>query len=141
MAKKTSEESKKLTYRIPPEGSWANAWKLAALIGALGTVASLFGMTSDVHRFAFSWLFAFMTFLAIGLGGLFMTIMLHLTGASWGVTARRSFEMLAVGLPTFAVLFIPIAMNTDELYPWASHHHGDASHEEGHEEGGEQLVV
>ncbi|MDX1579426.1 MAG: hypothetical protein R3266_13145, partial [Gemmatimonadota bacterium] len=144
MSKKPSGDDKKLTYRIPPDGPWANAWKVAAVFGGVGIAACALGMTSDPHRFAFSWLFAFMCFLALGLGGLFITLMLNITGASWGVTPRRTAELLAAGLPVFVLLWIPIGMSVDELYPWSTHHgaehgeeHGDdAEHEEGaHEEG------
>jgi hypothetical protein len=128
---------KKPTYRIPAEGPWANAWKVALMLGALGLAASLFGAMSDPHRFAFSWLFAFMTFLAVALGGLFFVLGQHLTGAGWGVTLRRTAEFMLSGLPVFLLLFIPIAMNLDQLYPWA--HHEAAAHEEGEEhEGGEE---
>lgn len=115
---KKGEPAKKPTYRIPPGSPWANAWKLSAVLAVIGIAASLFGMTSDPHRFAFSWLFAFMTFLAIGLGGLFVVLGQHLTGAGWGVTMRRTSEFLLSGLPVFALLFVPIALNLDQLYPW-----------------------
>lgn len=128
--------AKKPTYRIPSDGPWANAWKMAAVFGVIGLVASLFGMLSDPHRFAFSWLFAFMTFLAVGLGGLFFVIGQHLTGAGWGVTMRRTSEFMAMGLPVFLLLFIPIALHMDELYPWLEAH-GAPEHGEEHEAGEE----
>jgi hypothetical protein len=129
------DDAKKPSYRIGADSPWANAWKISAVIGVIGLAASLFGMLNDPHRFAFSWLFAFMTFLALGLGGLFIVLGQHLTGAGWGVGVRRTSEFLLAGLPVFALLFVPIAMNMDELYPWM-HHAG--AHEEGHgEEHGE----
>lgn len=134
------------SYRISPDGPWANAWKVSAVVGAIGLAASLFGMLNDPHRFAFSWLFAFMTFLALGLGALFFVLGLHLTGAGWGVTMRRTSEFLLSGLPVFLLLFVPIATHMDELYPWlhhaegVEHHHehgDDADHggDHGHEHG------
>ena len=122
------------SYRIGTDSPWANAWKIAAVFGGVGLAASLFGMTSDPERFAFSWLYAFMTFLALALGGLFIVLGQHLTGAAWGVTARRTAEFLLVGLPVFALLFVPIAINMDTLYPWMHHHHGDGH---GEDHGGE----
>ncbi len=129
-AEKKKDEAKKPTYRIPPDSPWANAWKITGVIGLIGLAAALFGMTSDPHRFAFSWLFAFMTFLALGLGGLFVVLGQHLTGAGWGVTIRRSAEMLLSGLPVFVILFIPIALNLGELYPWYHLEVGEESHHE-----------
>lgn len=117
-AEKNNDEAKKPTYRIPPDSPWANAWKIAAVLGVIGWAGAIFGWTSDPHRFAFSWLFAYMTFLAVGLGGLFVVLGQHLTGAGWGVTIRRSSEFLLSGLPVFAILFVPIALHLGELYPW-----------------------
>lgn len=126
--------SKKPTYRITADGPWANAWKIAAVVGLVGAAGCAFGAMNDPHRFAFSWLFAFMTFLAVGLGGLFFVLGQHLTGAGWGVSLRRTSEFLLSGLPVFLILFVPIALNIDQLYPWAQHGHGE---EHGEEHGGE----
>ncbi|MCB9591232.1 MAG: hypothetical protein H6719_00755 [Sandaracinaceae bacterium] len=142
MSKPAKKEGKAPTYRIPADSPWANAWKMAAGLGALGIAASAVGMFSDTHRFAFSWLFAFMFFLALGLGGLFFVLGQHLTGSGWGVPLRRTAEMLMAGLPVFLILFVPIAVNMHELYPWLEEHgagHGE-EHEGGHgggHEGGE----
>lgn len=134
MSKKEVATKKKPTYRIPADGPWANAWKIAAVVGVVGAAGCAFGAMSDPHRFAFSWLFAFMTFLAVGLGGLFFVLGQHLTGAGWGVSLRRTSEFLLSGLPIFLVLFIPIGLSIDQLYPWAHHaaehgeEHGDEAH-------------
>ncbi len=144
-------ESKKASperYRIPREAGWANAWKFAAGLGGLGLVMSGLAYSSDPHRFAFSWLFAFMAFLAIALGCMFYVIVQHLTGASWSVSTRRIPEIFASGLPVFALLFVPIWVGIDDLYPWAHHHPAaEVSHEGGAEEGaaeehsrGESLI-
>ncbi|MCA9609114.1 MAG: hypothetical protein KC619_26110, partial [Myxococcales bacterium] len=137
MSKPAKKEGKTPTFRIPADSPWANAWKLAAGMGALGIAGSAIGMFSDPHRFAFSWLFAFMFFLALGLGGLFFTLGQHLTGSGWGVPLRRTAEMLMAGLPVFLVLWIPIGLNAPELYPWWDEHGEEAGgHEEGGHEGG-----
>lgn len=141
-----SEPKKKeaATYRIPDSSPWASAWRYPALLGAIGLAIAAYGYTSDPHRFAFSWLFAFMTFLAIALGSLFLILGLHLTGAAWGVTVRRTTEFLAAALPVFILLFIPLLLSMNELYPWVHHAeeaaheeaaHEDAAHEEGSEHG------
>lgn len=147
-AKKKTGDAPAPNYRIPREGTWANAWKLSAALGGLGLVASIVGWTSDPHRFAFSWLFAVMSFLAIALGSLFFVLGQHLTNAGWGVTVRRTAEFFMAGLPVMAVLALPILAQMDELYPWmeywrAAQHeaaeHGDAGEGEEHSSG-ESLV-
>jgi hypothetical protein len=140
--KKAGADAPKPTYRLPAGSAWANAWKISAALGGLGIVACVLGWSSDPHRFAFSWLFAVMTFLAIALGAMFFVLSNHLTGAGWGVTVRRTAEILMAGLPVMALLVIPVLASMDELYPWmhqwreSLHHeagdetHGDAEEEE-----------
>ncbi len=105
-------------YRLPREGGWARAWQYAGVLGIVGIVGSLIAWNAQPDRFAFSWLFAFMTFLAVGLGSLFVVIVQHLSGAGWSVTLRRTSEFFAAGLPVFFILFVPIALHMDDLYPW-----------------------
>ncbi len=145
---KPEKKSSPDRYRIPRGAGWANAWKLAAAAGALGAALSAVAWSSDPHRFAFSWLFAFMTVLAIALGNLFFVIIQHMSGASWSVSWRRVPELFASALPVFALLFLPIAASMHELYPWmeveppsSAEHGAPAAHEahEGHARG-ESLI-
>ncbi len=142
MSKPAKTKGKDPTYRIPADSPWQNAWKVAAGLGALGAAGCVAGVFSDPHRFAFSWLFAFMSFLALGLGSLFFVISQHLTGAWWGVSLRRTAEMLMTGLPALLILFVPIALSMDELYPWletaGEHGEGAGEHGGGHEGGGHE---
>jgi hypothetical protein len=132
-----SEPPRKLTYRLPKDGAWANAWRVSAALGAIGLLGCAFGYAGDPHRFAFSWLFAFMSVLAIALGSLFFVLAQHLTGAGWGVTIRRTAEFFMIPIPVLALLFVPVLTHMDELYPWVHHwdehqreHAGEAEHEE-----------
>lgn len=129
------EPTKTVGYRIPRESPWANAWKPALGLGVLGVMLSVAAHASDPRRFAFSWLFAFMTVLAVGLGCLFFVIVQHMSGASWSVGWRRIPEIFATGLWVLPVLFLPVWASIDELYPWA-HHHAGTEHEEGTERTG-----
>lgn len=126
------------TYRIPADNAWAHAWKIAAVCGVLGLALALFGWSIDPHRFAFSWLFAFVTFLTLALGAIFFVGIQFLTVAYWSVTVRRTAEFFAAGVPIFALLFIPLALpsTVTTLYEWHSHgaEHGEA------EEGGEHAT-
>lgn len=129
-------------YRLDPASSWANAWKIAAAVGAVGLAGVLFAAFSDQERFAFSYLFAYVAFLTIALGGVFFGLIQFLTNSGWSVSIRRTTEFLHWPLWAFVLLFIPVALSVDQLYPWVSHAHGDhgAEHaEHGHAEskGGE----
>ncbi len=121
------------SYRLPTDGLWPHAWKITAALAVVGFVACF--LTYDPHRFGFSWLFGFMSFLAIGLGGMFVTMAVHITGAGWAVTPRRTAEFLMAGLPVFLILWAPLYFHMEEVYPW-THYQDDGHHEEGeHGEG------
>src|SRR5204862_7122707 len=86
----------------------------------LGGIGVLVGALVPRFReqFAFSWLVAFMFFLSLVMGGLFLTLMHHLFDASWSVPIRRINENLACLAPAMAVLFIPIVIFRKTLYHW-----------------------
>ncbi len=99
---------------IPP------LWKkLPLFLAVLGAVCGVIGMLTMPKQFAHSYLLAFMFFLSICLGGLFLTIIHHLFDAAWSVPLRRINEHLAFLLPVMGVLFIPIAIFAPtDLYTW-----------------------
>jgi len=135
------------SYRIPSGNPWANAWKTAAALGAVGVVLVAIGWSADARRFAFSYLFAYMAILTLGLGAIFFCLIQHLTVSGWSVTVRRTAEFFAGGVPVFLILFVPLALpsTVENLYEWYGHH-GDeheeaASGEEEHEHAdGESLL-
>ncbi|MFT3921900.1 MAG: hypothetical protein QM778_05140 [Myxococcales bacterium] len=130
-------------YVLPADSSWAGAWKVAAAVGAVGLAGVLFTAFSDHERFAFSYLFAYIAFLTIALGGVFFGILQWLTNAGWSVTIRRLTEFLHWPLWVFLILFIPVFGFREQLYPWLNHAgHGEhgAEHADeaaGHDEHGE----
>src|SRR5205823_11765527 len=84
-----------------------------------GGVLALIGLIASREEFAYSWLLAFMFFLSICLGALFLVIMHHLFDAGWSVPIRRLCEHISTLLfPTMLFLFIPIAALAPKLYPW-----------------------
>ncbi len=95
---------------------------ICAAIGALGVLAGLFSADNEEHRsaFAFSYLTAYMFFLSLCLGGLFLTILHHLFDANWSVVTRRITEHLGCLLPVMAILWIPIGIKAKSLYAWMS---------------------
>jgi hypothetical protein len=72
-----------------------------------------------VDQFAFSWLLAFMFFLSICGGALFLVIAHHLFDAGWSVPIRRFCEHIAsLFFPWLLFLFLPIAGLAKHLYAW-----------------------
>ena len=90
----------------------------ALVAGGVGLALCAVGFVFDRDHFFRSWLIAYMLFLGIALGSMALVMVQHLSGGAWGVF-RRIFEASSRTLPLLAVLFIPIALGIDSLYPWA----------------------
>lgn len=128
MSARAKKDNTEKTWQLT--GPWAGAWKIFAGIGAVGVLGAGAGFASDPRRFAFSWLFAFITVLALALGSLFFVLVQRLTSAGWSVTVRRTAEFFASGLVIMIPLFIPVLMTMGHLFPWlgAGHHEGGGEH-------------
>ncbi len=106
-------------------------------LGDLGTRAMMFlgvpgafvlalgaFMTWQSHltweRFLRGYLVAFVFVLSLSLGGLFFTMLQHLTRAGWSVVVRRLAEGLAANLRWLWIFFIPIVIGLfkTDLYHW-----------------------
>jgi hypothetical protein len=96
---------------------------LATLVLVLGLLAAGGAAFTDHKRFAFSYLAAFMWLVTIGLGGLFFVLIQHVVRAGWSVAPRRHAEWMTSILPVSAILFVPIALWSKELYEhWMGEH-------------------
>lgn len=90
-------------------------WLLMGIGGVLSVLGWIFWRT----HFAFAWLQAFMFFLSLGLGALFLVMAHHLFDAGWSVPIRRFCEHIATLLfPWLALLFIPIALLATTIFKW-----------------------
>src|SRR6266478_5554587 len=90
-----------------------------AIVVAIGLIVTV--ITQRIEQFAYSWLLAFMFFLSLCLGALFLVLVHHLFDAGWSVPIRRVCEHLACLLfPVMAILWIPIGVLAPKIYPWMS---------------------
>ena len=95
---------------------WRNVPMILMIAGGL---LALIGFFVNRQQFAYSWLLAFMFFLSLCLGALFLVILHHLFDAGWSVPIRRFCEHIAsILFPWMALLFIPIAFLAKTIYPW-----------------------
>ncbi len=95
---------------------WRNApnWAIA-----VGLVLAVVGALVNARQFGYSWLLAFMFFLSLSLGALFLVLVHHLFDAGWSVPIRRCCEHLAcLSSPWMAIMFVPVALLAPRLYPW-----------------------
>ncbi len=95
--------------------------------GGLVSLAYLFGLlgAQRQHEFAYSWLFAFFFFFTIANGGIFWTMLQHISNSGWSVAVRRLFENLGANvkwMAGFAVFFLIIPGVRDSLYEWYTTH-------------------
>src|ERR1035441_542744 len=107
------------TTPLPPPLDLSGWRKAPAVLMAVGAVLSVIGAVKNPSEFGCSWLLAFMFFLSLALGALFLVMVHHLSDASWSVATRRFCEHLASLLfPWLAILFLPVAVLARKIYPW-----------------------
>src|ERR1700683_105710 len=94
-----------------------NVLLFAALLGIIGCIA---GYITNPARLFQSYMVAFAYTSLIGLGAFFFVMIQFLTGSAWSVTMRRSEENVMITLPVGLLLFIPIAIGLNEIYPWTN---------------------
>lgn len=91
---------------------------IALVAGAAGSAVGLVlglvwpGLFFPAYMVAY--LFAF----GLGAGGVALLMLHRLVGGNWGRVIRRPLEASAATLPALAVLFVPIILGMESLYPW-----------------------
>src|ERR1700680_2727283 len=94
-----------------------NVLVFTALLGIIGCIA---GYITNPARLFQSYIVAFAFTTLIGLGAFFFVMIQFLTGSAWSVTMRRIMENIMITLPVGLLLFIPVAMGLNEIYPWTN---------------------
>jgi hypothetical protein len=102
---------------------WSRLPWIGLGLGAIGILVSVLRYGGDHQQFYYSWLFAFLYFLSLALGGMFFVLIHFVTKAGWSVVVRRLAENIMGTIPLFALLFVPIALGIHELFHWS---HADA---------------
>src|SRR5437899_1685355 len=95
-------------------------WRNVPLIlMVVGGALALLGFFVRRDEFALAWLNAFMFFVSICGGALFLVIIHHLFDAGWSVPIRRFCEHIAaLCVPWLFLLFIPVGLLAPRLYEW-----------------------
>ena len=93
---------------------------VAAALGVAGAIAMAIGFATSPAQAAFSYLTAWTYALSIAIGALIFLMIGHAIDARWTIVFQRFTEAVASSLPVLAVLFIPIALSIEWLYPWAN---------------------
>jgi hypothetical protein len=94
---------------------FAPAVVVGLLLGGISVVGGFFS-PGDFFR---SYLMGYLFWWGLTLGSMAVVMMQYLTAGAWGIMTRRTFESASRTLPLLAVLFIPIASGTTQLYDWS----------------------
>ena len=90
----------------------------ALVIGAGALVLCAVGFFINRDQFFRAWLIGYMLWLGIALGSMGLMMIHHLSGGAWGMVVRRVWEASSRTLPLLTVLFIPVVLGMNRLYPW-----------------------
>jgi hypothetical protein len=95
-------------------------WRTRALIaGVLGTAISAAGFfVAGPNQFYRSYLWSFIFVVALAVGPLAWLMLQYVTGGAWGLVIRRSCEAATRTLPLVLVMFLPVVIGINNLYPW-----------------------
>lgn len=101
--------------------SLSNAKLLRCSVAAsvVGLAAAILGFAVDPQRAIEAYLLAFAFVVSIPLGALFVLMIGYACNAKWMSVIRRLSDGLALALIPVPVLFVPIALGLERLYPWA----------------------
>jgi hypothetical protein len=105
---------------LPARHPWARLPQAGLAAAAVGVVLAAAAGRGMPERLLASWLVAFVFFLSIALGCLYFALIHTAMQGAWGVVVRRVAENAAGTLPLFALLFLPVALGLDHLYPWSA---------------------
>src|SRR5579859_1571872 len=94
--------------------SWSQ-WAALA-VGVIMLILCAIGAFIDPAQFFHSYLFAYLSWAGVGLGGLAILMLQFAVKGTWGLVIRRMVEAGALTLPLMAVLFIPLIPGLSTLY-------------------------
>jgi hypothetical protein len=103
---------------VPPfagGGKWLTA---GGGLGVVLLILTLVGTVIDPHAAFFSYLTAFTYWGGISIASLILLMIFHATHARWMTILRRPVEAMAVSVPLFIVLFIPVIIGMKHTYVW-----------------------
>lgn len=115
------QESVRYNYDAPAD---VNRWRPIALgIGGIFSIIILgiaLFLPEQREQALRAWLLGFIFWGGIGIGGLGILILQHLTGGAWGIVIRRTAEACSRTLPIIFLLFLPIGIGVlfHSVYEW-----------------------
>src|SRR5260370_24865736 len=95
--------------------------RTVALVGGVVLSALLVvGVFSDRAQFFHAYMVGFIFWTGITVGRLALLMLQHLTGGAWGLIIRRVLEASTRTLPLILLLFVPVIVGLNQIYPWTN---------------------
>lgn len=88
------------------------------VVGVLGTAGSVVGALVDYPAFIHAYVFAFVYWAALPVGGLMLLAMQHLVRSRSLALLRRPLEAVGLTAILLAAFFVPIALSMPQVYRW-----------------------
>lgn len=106
------------TSNYPVPAAVSRYQRNGLIAGVLGLALTVVGLFVSPTQFFHSYLLGYLLFVSLALGSLGLLLLQYLTGGAWGVLTRPIFEANTKALPIAAVLFIPIILGMNQIFPW-----------------------
>ncbi len=103
-------------FPVPPEIDTLQ--RTAAIVGAIGIIASIVGAMTNAEQFYRSYLVAFLWVLGPTTGCMALMMIHHMSGGAWGLGVRRIYEAAARNVVLMAILFVPIVIGMTHIFVW-----------------------
>jgi hypothetical protein len=92
----------------------------ALMVGLFFSVVFVAGLFIDRAQFFRAYLVGFIFWTGITVGSLALLMLQHLTGGAWGLIIRRVLEASTRTLPLILLLFVPVVVGLNQIYPWTN---------------------
>lgn len=90
------------------------------IVGIVALTAAAATLLIDADAFFQGYLYSWVLWVGPALGGAGILMMHHLSGGRWGWPVRRPLCGATLLLPLMALLFVPVLIGVNWLYPWAT---------------------
>lgn len=107
----TELQSESIRIRRSRNAAW--------IVGLIAMILALTAYSAQPQAFLASYLVAFMLCLGLTLGAAGLWMIHNLVGGGWGELLHRTLRAASMLVPLMLLLFIPIALSLETLYPWA----------------------
>jgi len=93
--------------------------RYGAIIGGVGLVLWLIGLSMEPRRALAAYLVAYATLVTMLVGALMLVMISYVTGARWFAVLRQPMLVATGAMPVTAMLALPFLLGVSILYPWA----------------------